>query len=79
MTNELLKIIDTVEINEVANVLNKVSAMQTAISGALKSGHDFDTIPGTFKPTLLKPGAEKILMMFSLTSEYEILEKVEVS
>lgn len=75
--NELMKLIDTVEIDDVATSLNKVARVQQAIAGTLKSGQDFDTIPGTNKPTLLKPGAEKILMMFGLTSEYEIIESVE--
>ena len=68
--NELMKLIDTVEIDDVATSLNKVARVQQAIAGTLKSGQDFDTIPGTNKPTLLKPGAEKILMMFGLTSEF---------
>ena len=72
-----MKLIDTVEIDDVATSLNKVARVQQAIAGTLKSGQDFDTIPGTNKPTLLKPGAEKILMMFGLTSEYEIIESVE--
>lgn len=75
--NELMKLIDTVEIDDVATSLNKVARVQQAIAGTSKSGQDFDTIPGTNKPTLLKPGAEKILMMFGLTSEYEIIESVE--
>lgn len=72
-----MNLIDTVEIENVSASLNKVASVQAAIKGALKSGQDFDTIPGTNKPTLLKPGAEKILMMFGLTSEYEIIESVE--
>lgn len=77
MNNELMNLIDTVEIEEVTTSLNKVARVQEAIAGALKSGQDFDVIPGTNKPTLLKPGAEKILMMFGLTSEYEIVESIE--
>ena len=35
---------------------------------------DYGIIPGTDKPTLLKPGAEKILMMMGLRSEFEIVD-----
>lgn len=77
MSNELMNLIDTVEIDSISSSLNKVASVQTVIQKTLKQGHDFDTIPGTGKPTLLKPGAEKILMMFGLTSEYEIIDSIE--
>jgi hypothetical protein len=37
---------------------------------------DFGIIPGTPKPTLLKPGAEKLCTFFGLTKEEVILDKV---
>ena len=77
MNNEMLKLIDEVEPNEISNSLNKVSSLQVVIKKTLKKGHDYDVIPGTNKPTLLKPGAEKILMMFGITSEYEVVSSVE--
>lgn len=77
MNNEMLKLIDEVEPNEISNSLNKVSSLQVVIQKTLKKGHDYDVIPGTNKPTLLKPGAEKILMMFGITSEYEVVSSVE--
>src|SRR5690606_3342486 len=33
--------------------------------------------PGTTKPTLLKPGAEKILMLMGLTSEFHVTERIQ--
>lgn len=75
--NEMINLIDVVEIDSIAGSLMKINKIQGVIQQTLKSGHDYDTIPGTSKPTLLKPGAEKILMMFGLTSEYEVIEKVE--
>ncbi|CDZ74847.1 hypothetical protein ING2D1G_0688 [Peptoniphilus sp. ING2-D1G] len=77
MNNEIMNLIDTVELDEVSASLNKVASVQAVIQKTLKSGHDYDVIPGTGKPTLLKPGAEKILMMFGLTSEYEIVDSIE--
>lgn len=40
-------------------------------------GKDFGTVPGTGdKPTLLKPGAEKLTTLFGLSPRFEIVEKV---
>jgi len=48
------------------------------IQKTLKEGHDYGVIPGTGnKPTLLKPGAEKILMLMGVTSEYQLVERVQ--
>ena len=39
-------------------------------------GKDYGVIPGTTdKPTLLKPGAEKLLNYFGLTTRFEIIDK----
>lgn len=75
--NMMVSLIENVEVNEITGTLNKIVQVQAAVQRALKQGHDYDTIPGTGKPTLLKPGAEKLLMMFGLTSEYEIIERIE--
>lgn len=39
-------------------------------------GTDFGKIPGTSKPTLLKPGAEKLTSFFGLRPRYELVESV---
>jgi hypothetical protein len=38
---------------------------------AMHSDEDYGVIPGTKKPTLLKPGAEKLCLMFRLSPKYE--------
>jgi len=38
---------------------------------------DYGVIPGTQKPTLLKPGAEKIAKLLGLSDQYEILDRAE--
>jgi hypothetical protein len=44
----------------------------------MKKGHDYGVIPGTGdKPTLLKPGAEKLCAHFSLQDTFEIIDKIE--
>lgn len=72
-----LTIIDGMDMQQVTTTMTNIAKFQAIIQKQLKSGHDYDTIPGTQKPTLLKPGAEKTLMLLGLTSEYDVLEKVE--
>ena len=72
-----LSIIDTVEIDNIANTMTKIQQMQNVVQRTLKKGHDFGEVPGTSKPTLLKPGGEKICMLFGLNPEYEFLQTTE--
>lgn len=73
----VISVLDSIDVGQINNMMNSIVRFQTVVQNALKKGHDYDTIPGTQKPTLLKPGAEKLLMLLGLTSEYEIVEKVE--
>ena len=63
-------LIDNIQIE----ALNKISEFQALIKSQLAEGHDYGVIPGTSKPTLLKPGAEKILMLMGLTSQFDIID-----
>lgn len=47
------------------------------IASVLKDGPDFGRIPGTPKPTLLKPGAEKIADSLNLYPDYEEIQRLE--
>lgn len=69
-----ISIIDTVSIQQVQNTMQKITQFQKVIQQTLHQNHDFGVMPGTSKPTLLKPGAEKILMMMGLRSEFEIVD-----
>lgn len=53
----------------------RYQAMKEFVSGILKVGVDFGAIPGTDKPTLLKPGAEKLATFFGLAPVFETVEK----
>jgi len=57
--------------------LKAVRAFQATVKKLLISGHDYGVIPGTQKPTLLKPGAEKIDKILHLADTYEMLNQVE--
>ena len=75
--NYAVSVIDSVDVQSVQATMGKIAKFQAVVQNTLKDGHDYGKIPGTDKPTLLKPGAEKIFMLMGLTSEYEVTEKVE--
>jgi nitrite reductase/ring-hydroxylating ferredoxin subunit len=52
-------------------VLHQVRKIQSVMAQVMKEGEHYGTIPGTQKPTLLKPGAEKLLLTFRFDPEYE--------
>ena len=45
---------------------------QKLVQSQMVKDHDYGVIPGTQKPTLLKPGAEKLIKLMSLADTYEI-------
>ena len=72
--NQSLSIIDNVSIQQVQATMQKITQFQKVVQSTLHQNHDYGIVPGTDKPTLLKPGAEKILMMMGLRSEFEIVD-----
>ena len=73
-----MSIIEDVSLQQVTATMQKIYQFQAVIQQTLKQNHDFGIVPGTgSKPTLLKPGAEKILMLLGLSSEYQIIEQVQ--
>lgn len=75
--NASLSLIESVDLNAVQTTLTKINQFQMVVQNTLKANHDYGIIPGTTKPTLLKPGAEKIQMLFGVTSEYEVTERIQ--
>lgn len=62
----------------VEQIIAQTKKIQQCMSAVMKEGEHFGVIPGTnTKPTLLKPGAEKLCLLFRLDPEYEILTSVE--
>jgi hypothetical protein len=57
--------------------IQKIKEFQSIVHEMLDEGQDYGVIPGTSKPTLLKPGAEKIDKILGLADEYEIVDQVE--
>jgi hypothetical protein len=56
--------------------LTAVRAFQTQVKKLLIEGHDFGVIPGTDKPTLFQPGAEKMDKILHLSDRYDIIDQV---
>ena len=54
-----------------------INRFQQVVHSCMIEGQDFGVIPGTQKPTLLKPGAEKIAKLLGLADTYEIVDSRE--
>jgi len=73
-----MMIIEGLKLDRVSDSMKKISEFQEVIQKTLVPNHDYgQAFFGSGKPSLLKPGAEKILMLLGLSSEYEIIEKIQ--
>lgn len=73
--NNSLSIIENVNVQTLQQGVSKIMEFQNLIQSTFTQNHDYGIIPGTSKkPTLLKPGAEKLVMLLGLTSEFEIID-----
>ena len=59
-----------------AQTANHYQLMVAFVKAQMKRDIDYGVIPGTRKPTLLKPGAEKLCRLFSLRPSYELIHFV---
>lgn len=57
--------------------MEAINRFQCVVRATMVSGQDYGVIPGTQKPTLLKPGAEKIAKLLGLADQYEIVDRQE--
>jgi hypothetical protein len=53
-------------------VVRQVNVIQDILRRVMKDTEHFGTIPGTNKPSLYKPGAEKLSLVFRLRPEYHV-------
>lgn len=59
-------------------VMERRDAVVAFTRKAMKRGTDYGVIPGTGdKPTLLKPGAEKLCTLFGLSAKFSLTDRVE--
>jgi hypothetical protein len=76
MTTTELTVYDKPEL-EVAELRDQVQKIQGVMKGVMQEGVHYGVIPGTAKPTLLKPGAEKLCLTFRLDPQDEVIGSVE--
>lgn len=55
----------------------RLAEFQEFVREYLVEGEDFGTIPGTAKPTLLKPGADKLCELYGLADDFTIESRRE--
>lgn len=55
----------------------RVAQLQEFIKSVMVKDEDYGTIPGTPKPTLLKPGAEKLCEIYGLAPTVEVTSRME--
>jgi hypothetical protein len=58
-----------------AQLIEQQNEMRAFVTQVLEKDKDFGVIPGTDKPTMLKPGAEKVTLGFGLSVQSEIVER----
>jgi uncharacterized protein (DUF3820 family) len=61
-----------------ADIISAQDATRAMVHQALKEGRDYGKIPGTDKPTLLKPGAERVALGFGCYYGEPVLVEQEI-
>jgi hypothetical protein len=59
-----------------AATMSRIKAFQDLVSSQFTANHDYGVVPGAKKPSLLKPGAEKIITLLGLSSDFITTDKV---
>lgn len=72
MANEIMEVM-TSSIKTMDSYQAAIEALQQKVKDNFINGIDYGVIPGTDKPTLLKPGAEKLILLLGLKCEFEII------
>lgn len=60
-------------VEEIVARVQKVHEVQRSV---MQDGHHYGKIPGVDKPTLLKPGAEILGLVFRLDPQFEVVEQI---
>ena len=58
-------------------IAGRMRELQAFVKQYLVPGEDYGVIPGTKKPTLLKPGAEKLCDVYGFTREFHVEQAAE--
>src|SRR5919199_879142 len=61
----------------VQQAVERFNTVVEFVRTVMREGVDYGVIPGTDKPTLLKPGAEKLCTLFGLSSRFQLIRSIE--
>ncbi len=62
--------------NALAQTADHYNVMVAFVKTQMQRDVDYGVIPGTSKPSLLKPGAEKLLRLFNLRPHFDLIQSV---
>ena len=68
---------DFLPVLQIEQAVERYNAVTNFVKTVMRPQVDFGTIPGVDKPTLLQPGAEKLIALFGLTPMMEVVDKIE--
>lgn len=68
---------DVAPVISIQQAIERHQQLAKYVSSVMIEGHDYGVTPGTTKPSLKKPGAEKLTTFFGLTKRLFIVEKIE--
>jgi len=80
MTNQQLMTVDEARFMPALSLdqaIGRRDALVRFVQELMVRDTDYGVIPGTPKPTLLKPGAERLCSFFGLTPDFEVVKEVE--
>jgi hypothetical protein len=80
ITAEIVPAAESLVLMPVMNIAmakQRLAEFQAFIKEYLVPDEDFGTIPGTPKPTLLKPGADKLCEIYGMSDEYIVQQSIE--
>jgi len=66
--------IDDVDINQVKTTMDKIRQFQHVVMSTLEEGQDYGRVANIPKPILFKSGAEKLMMLMGLRTEFDIVD-----
>lgn len=61
----------------IPDAINRRNVFTEFVKNVMVDGIDYGKVPGVDKPSLLKPGAEKLTTLFGLTARPTIIQKIE--
>ena len=73
--NEIIEVTNAAIMLPPSRIIERARAIHEIMKEAMKDGIDYGVIPGCgSKPSLLKPGAEKLLMMFQVAPKVTVTD-----